>query len=120
MFFFEMAETFSRETFKTMQKAKEIVEGQVANSLDEMAKSQAFCLAMKKTLESSLDVRSLYNENIKKMTSLLQISTRDDSDKISQQVFDCNLKLERMSNEISELKRLIEFQNEKMNKGMSS
>ncbi|MBF0544680.1 MAG: hypothetical protein HQM08_09610 [Candidatus Riflebacteria bacterium] len=116
MFLFELADLYGKESLKALQKTQSMIEEQLTKTLDEMAKTQGFCVAMGKTLESSLDVRQAFNGSLKRWAEFFQIVTKKDVQEAGKQLYDGNYRLETISAEVSDIKKLVQTQNEYLKK----
>ena len=88
-------ESMVQEFYKNAADIKSFWEQRMAESLEEMVKSQQFIKTMTKSLEASLDARQFIDSSISRWADMFQVVTKKDLVVLQQQMFDQNLRLEK-------------------------
>lgn len=97
-------EKIFEESMKAMKDVQSFWENRTAQMFDELVKSQTFVSAMTKSLESSLDSRKVLQTNMSRWAEIFGVVTKKDIDIMNQQVYDQNIKLDKIVQILSEIK----------------
>ncbi len=91
-------EAIMQEIAKNTKDVQNFWETRMSQWMEECVKSQDFVGAMTKSLESSLDFRKMIDSSMTRWAEAFHIVTKKDVATLQQQMFDNNLRLEKMYN----------------------
>jgi hypothetical protein len=91
------------DTIKATREVQAMWENRTAQILDEFVKSQTFVNAMTTSLDGYLDVRKTFDTALGRWAETWGVVTKKDMDKVNQQIFDQNVRLEKILNQLSDI-----------------
>jgi len=97
-------EKIFEESVKAMKEVQSFWENRTAQMFDEFVKSQTFVSAMTKAMESGLDGRKVFQTNMSRWAEIFGVVTKKDIDTLNQQMYDQNVKLDKMVQILSEIR----------------
>ncbi|MBF0501038.1 MAG: hypothetical protein HQM09_12945 [Candidatus Riflebacteria bacterium] len=106
----EIMENFYQDILKNARDMQNFWENRTSQMLDEYVKSQTFIGAMTKSLESSLDARKILDASVSRWAEMFNIVTKKEFDRLNQQTYDGNVRLQKIESGIQEMTRLMERQ----------
>ncbi|MFZ2957173.1 MAG: hypothetical protein WA705_09805 [Candidatus Ozemobacteraceae bacterium] len=106
----ETIENFYQDAFKNARDIQNFWESRTSQILDEFVKSQTFVGAMTKSMESALDTRKIFDTSISRFTEMFDIVTKKEIDRLNQQAYDGNLRLQKIEMGMQQMTRLMERQ----------
>lgn len=89
---------------KATRDMQKMWENSVSQMMEEFVKSQTYVHAMASSLEASLDSRKMFDNTINRWADLFGIVTKKDVDTINRQVYDQNVRLEKMVELLSDIR----------------
>ena len=92
------------EAMKATKEVQALWETRTAQILDEFVKSQTFVNAMTTSLEQSLDVRKSFDTSLSRWAELFGVVTKKDINLINQQMYDQNVKLEKIASLLTDIR----------------